>query len=126
MINVFLALMFGVFSYEFFLISSNYSVVNRSFMRLAAGIMENNVYIDEESDEVLFDVKKVKESVNAYLLKAIDDYGTKIEIGFYFYNNEDDFCFEEHCSNVIINLKCKISYFVKYDKLQRFELVHNE
>lgn len=127
MINIWLSIitfyvMLCGFSYSYLL-----SHVNRTFLLLPRGIMENSIVILEANtfEKPFFDCEYLKKAVIDYFNVNLKDYVASYDISFYFFKSNDNYANSEHFDGVSIGLKTALLFAISYSNDLTFTITNH-
>jgi hypothetical protein len=121
MLSTFGALFLGMFSLGFQITS-----VNRIFITTPKEVFEMSIFYDESQDHVLyFDNELLILNLHKYYSNNLKKYVTNYDFNLDYYNSNNEYCFDEYCSKVKVNLIASIAFDLKYQKSISYEIVRN-
>lgn len=126
MINIFLSLLFGVCSFQFFFIGIRTSAVNKILVSMPKGIFESSCYVLDTKNPPYFIKDNLERNVLDYVDSCLPNYTKWYRLKFYYYNIESkEICLDEKCRGVEITLRAFISSFYTYKRTMFYEIKGN-
>jgi len=126
MLLIFVVLLLGTLSFQYFNISTKMSCLNRVVINTPRELFSVSIplYQDDEDPIMYFDKEKLERTVNEYyelnVSKYVETYNTK----FYYFNPEDEsMCIDEYCSSVDLTFTAKLGLNINYKRLLTFQIV---
>ncbi len=119
MINIFIALMFSIFSFQLFFASYRMNGTNRILVNLPLSLIQNSVSISEYDNThmLYFDKEILIDNVDSYLLKNLKKYTSSYECEYLFLeSNGENVCIGDKCQGVKITIDASIVFDFHYHK----------
>ncbi len=129
MINTVFYLIIATLFLNFSIGSIEYFGVNRTFMLMYKGVLENSLVSigsDGEQIEPYFDQNKLVELSEQYFQNNLPRYVNHYTTSYLFYNyDENSYCVGKYCYSVKISLKAEINMIFHYEKARVFNIKGN-
>ncbi len=125
MINIGIALLVMVMSFQCFTITYRLNGINRTLMEIPLSIFEVAVPLAQENDEIViyFDQEYLINELTYYFDNKLPFYTSNYDLNYYFSNTgETSMCIEGHCSAIEISLDAEVVFFTRYQKTARYEI----
>jgi len=125
MMNVWLGVLTFYIVLSGFFFSYRLSGVNRTFLLLPKGIIENSVVIIDQHtfEKPFFDITYLEEKTKDYFTINLDKYVSSYALSFFYFDTDgnEDF-FNQHYDGVSIALKTKITGEMYYENSLTFTI----
>ena len=125
MINVFIALMFSIFSFQLFFASYRMNGANRVLVNLPLTLIQNSVVISEYGDThmLYFNKESLVTNVDLYLLNNLKKYTSSYECEYLFLeSNGQNICIGDKCQGVKITINASIVFDYHYHKSMIYKI----
>lgn len=125
MINIFIALMLAVLSFNFFTVTYKLNGINRTLLFTPTSLFEVNIPLINDSDEfdLYFDKENLERDLTYYYDTQLKRYTSEYEVIYYYTNIDDEaMCTSEFCKAIEITLKAEILFEFLYEKTMKFEI----
>lgn len=125
MINIGIALLVMVMSFQCFTITYRLNGINRTLMEIPLSIFEVAVPLAQENDEIViyFDQEYLINELTYYFDNKLPFYTSNYDLNYYFSNTgETSMCIEGNCSAIEISLDAEVVFFTRYQKTARYEI----
>lgn len=125
MMNVWLSVLTFYVILSGFFFSYRLSGVNRTFLLLPKGIIENSIIIIESHnyEKPFFDIDYLQNETKRYFTVNLGEYVSTYDLSFYFFDKDgSDDHFEERYDGVSIALKTKIIADMYYENSLTFTI----
>lgn len=125
MISVFLVLLCGLLSFQFFTITTRMNIVNRLVVGLPMSLFESSIpLVDESENSTLFFDKEVLESnVQAYFQEYVAQYLKEFTLSYYYYNQADEsYCTATQCDAVQVSVEARVILTFQYHRTMFYEI----
>lgn len=124
MIIMFIALIIGIFSLQYFVLNFRIQGINRAVISTPVELFFQDVYSSDGGAK--FTVDEIEIHLNEYYQKALSKYVDEYDISYYFYNKSDySMCLDEYCDGVEISVDCDLYLTYKYHRVMYYELSGN-
>lgn len=119
MINIFVCVMFSLFSFMMFSSTFSMNAVNRSLIYLPIEIIKNSVVIDDRSEpsSIYFSEEGLRMLLDEYFAKSLTKYVNSYDYSLTFLNDDGlSYCTNDECQGVSINLQADLAFNFHFDK----------
>ena len=125
MINIGLALLVVVLSFQCFTITYRLNGINRTLLEIPLSIFEVAIPLVQEDETVTlyFDKDYLINELTYYFDNKLPFYTDNYQTNYYFSNTGDSsMCLDNTCSAIEITLIADIIFFTQYHKTARYEI----
>ena len=124
MINIGLAIMVMVMSFQCFTITYRLNGINRTLYDIPLSIFEVSIpLVHEEEIVIYFDKDYLTNQLTYYFDNKLPFYTDDYQVTYYFTNTGDEaMCLIETCTAIEITLDAEIVFFTRYHKTARYEI----
>ena len=121
MIILFISVIFGVYSLQFFVLNYSIQGLNRAIVFTPIEMMYKSVSAYSETPD--FNRKDFEYIIMRYYDHIIPRYSKDYEVDFYYYNLQDgSMCLTDTCKGVEITVNCKLNVTYQYHRVMYYEL----
>lgn len=125
MINIGIALMVMVMSFQCFTITYRLNGINRTLYDIPLSIFEVSIPLAQDADEIViyFDKDYLINQLTYYFDNKLPFYTDDYSLTYYFTNTYDEaMCLSETCTAIEITLEAEILFLTRYHKTARYEI----
>ena len=121
MIIIFISVIFGAYSLQFFALNYSIQGLNRAIVFTPIEMMYKSVSAYSETPD--FNRKDFEYIIMRYYDHIIPRYSKDYEVEFYYYNLQDgSMCLTDTCKGVEITVNCKLNVTYQYHRVMYYEL----
>ena len=123
-----MGLAFLIITFSSYALAFQINGINRVLVSTPLTIFETSIYhnVEDETPEVLFSKKLVKEKLNKFYSYELSKFTDKFDYEIYFYNQVDgSMCVSDNCNAVEISFSASLMYSYQYHRNIKFEVFKN-
>ena len=121
MIIMFIAVIFGLFSLQYFSLNFKIQGLNRAVISTPIELLFQDIHSVENGSK--FTVEDIKNHLDDYYSKSLTKYVKDYEVTYYFYSTEDySMCLDDYCDGVEISVDAFVSLTYTYHRVMYYEL----
>ena len=120
-----MGLAFLIISFSSYVLAFQINGINRVLISTPLTIFETSIYhdVENETPNVLFSKKLVKEKLNKFYSYELSKFAEKYDYEIYFYNKEDgSMCVNDNCGAVEISFSASLLYDYQYHREITYEV----
>ena len=125
MINIGIALLVMVMSFQCFTITYRLNGINRTLLEIPLSIFEIAGPLVQENNDIVvyFDKDFLVSELTYYFDNKLPFYSSDYQLNYYFSTTgESSMCLEKYCTAIEINLDAEIIFLTRYKKTVRYEI----
>ena len=125
MINIFIALMFAIFSFQIFFSCSRATSINRTLVNLPIELIKNAVVISEYGDNktIYFNQEVLISNLDSYFETNLRKYTSSYTTNYLFLEpNGLSVCLEDKCQAVKVEVNAHIVFSFSYSKSMIYKI----
>ena len=125
MLNMFIALVVMILSFQCFTITYRLNGINRILFEIPLSIFEVSIPLVQEEDDITiyFAKEELIKELNYYFDTKLPLYTDQYQIDYYFTKTGDSsMCLDNHCTAIEISLSANIVFFSQYQNMARYEI----
>ena len=121
MIILFIAVIIGIFSLQYFSLNFKIQGLNRAVISTPIELFYQDVL--DDNNEAKFYTEELENHLNSYYQKSLTKYVKEYEVSYYFYNKEDgSLCLDMYCDGIEITVDAVIDITYTYHRVMYYEL----
>lgn len=126
MINIFIAMIVAIYSFQVFSLTYQVSGIKRTVINIPMEIFENSIpFMEQENNKFVgyFDKEILESLLSNYFDDNLIKYTDKYEIKYFYYQTSDGlFCKGDYCDGIKVNVKANIIFSFTIEQKMFYEI----